>query len=383
MDGHSVTGVILLLLAPLLYGGQAAQGKETFDELAARARHALDAERVEEAIPLYGRATELRPQWSEGWWRLGTLLYDARRFPEARDAFAHFVAVESKAGPGFGMLGLSEFQLKRYEQALAALEHGVRLGLGPNREFERTVLYRDATVNTLMGRPEVAIQRLTLLMNQAAAAHPGAGAASFLSDLEAVDALGMAALRIPKLPAGVPTEKAALVRQAGRAQALFALQDLPAAAVEFEQLAATYGSEPGVHYAYGVFLLKTNPPRALPEFQKEIELSPRDADAHAQCAFACLRSGDFGTGRKYAEAAVKLAPGNFAAHIVLARLWLALDNAVEALQQAQIAVKLAPNSPDARLVLSNCYARTNRQQEAERERAEFQRLKDLADRAAR
>ena len=80
---------------------------------------------------------------------------------------------------------------------------------------------------------------------------------------------------------------------------------------------------------------------------------------------------------------MKLAPGNFAAHIVLARLWLALDNAVEALQQAQIAVKLAPNSPDARLVLSNCYARTNRQQEAERERAEFQRLKDLADRAAR
>ena len=383
MDGHSVTGVILLLLSPFLCAGQTSREKDTFDELAARARQALEAERVEEAIPLYGRATELRPQWSEGWWRLGTLLYDARRYPEARDAFAHFVAVERKAGPGFGMLGLSEFQLGSYEQALAAMEQGIRLGFGPNREFERTVLYRDATLNSLMGRPEVAIQRLTLLMNEAAAAHPGAGGTSFLGDLEVVDALGIAALRIPKLPAGVPPEKAALVRQAGRAQALFALQDLPAAAREFEQLAATYGSEPGVHYAHGVFLLKTNPPGAMAEFQKEIEVSPRDADARAQCAFACLRSGDFSAGLKFAEAAVKLAPGNFAAHIVLSRLWLALDNAVQALQQAQIAVKLAPNSPDARLVLSNCYARTNRQQEAERERAEFQRLKDLADRAAR
>ena len=133
---------------------------------------------------------------------------------------------------------------------------------------------------------------------------------------------------------------------------------------------------------YGVFFLKTNPPGALAEFKKEIDISPGNADARAQAAFACLRSGDFASGREYAEEAVKLTPGNFAAHIVLARLWLALDNAGQALQQAQIAVKLAPASADAHLTLANCYSRTNHQQEAARERAEFQRLKDLADRAA-
>jgi len=381
MGEHSLTAVILLLLGPALCGGQAPPDKETFEQLAARARQALDAERAEEAIPLYGRATELRPQWSEGWWRLGTLLYDARRFPEARDAFTHFVAVEVKAGPGFGMLGLSEFQLKHYEQALAAMERGIRLGLGPNREFERMVLYRDATLNSLLGRPEVAVQRLTLLLNMAAVAHPSAGAAGFLDDIEVVDALGIAALRMPDLPTGVPPEKGALVRQAGRAQALFALQDLPAAAKEFEQLEDTYPSAPGVHYMYGVFLLKTNPPGALAEFQKEVGIAPKDAGARAQAAFACLRSDDFTTGRKYAEEAVKLAPGNFAARIVLARLLLALDKPEQAFEQARIAVKLAPNSPDAHFVLSNCYARTNRGQDADRERAEFQRLKDLADRA--
>lgn len=383
MGGHLAAGIVLVLLRPFLCGGQASPEKETFDELATRAHQALDGERAEEAIRLFGRATELRPQWSEGWWHLGTLFYDAGRFAEARDAFTRFVAVETKAGPGFGMLGLSEFQLKQNEQALAAMERGIRLGLGPNREFERMVLYRDANLHSLMGRPEIAIQRLTLVMNETASAHPGAPAASLLGDLETVDALGIAALRMAKLPGGVPPEKASLVRQAGRAQALFALQDLPGAAREFERLAATYESEPGVHYARGVFLLKTNPPGALAEFQKEIAISPEDADALAQAAFACLRSGDLGTGRRYAENAVKLAPGNFAAHIVLARLWLALDNARLALDQAQAAVKLAPNSPDAHFALANCYSRINRPQDAERERAEFQRLKDLADRAAK
>ena len=65
----------------------------------------MDADHVPEAIRLYGRATALRPNWSEGWWHLGTLFFDAGRFHEARDAFEHFVSVERKQpGPGFAML---------------------------------------------------------------------------------------------------------------------------------------------------------------------------------------------------------------------------------------------------------------------------------------
>ena len=98
---------------------------ESFEKLAERARAAMDADRVPEAIRLYERATGLRPDWTEGWWHLGTLLFDASRYREARDAFAHFVATEKKQpGPGFGMLGLSEFQLKDSAKALAALERG-------------------------------------------------------------------------------------------------------------------------------------------------------------------------------------------------------------------------------------------------------------------
>jgi len=108
----------------LLAERQDARGSanpESFEKLAERARAAMDADRIPEAIRLYERATELRPDWPEGWWHLGTLLFDASRFREARDAISHFVSTEKKQpGPGFGMLGLSEFQLKDDAKALAA-----------------------------------------------------------------------------------------------------------------------------------------------------------------------------------------------------------------------------------------------------------------------
>jgi len=41
-------------------------------------------------------------------------LFDAQRFAEARDAFAHFVSAEKNNRSRFAMLGLSEFQLADY-----------------------------------------------------------------------------------------------------------------------------------------------------------------------------------------------------------------------------------------------------------------------------
>src|ERR1700758_572373 len=112
---------------------------DSFENLAARAQAAMDADRVPEAIRLYAQATNLRPKWTEGWWHLGTLCFDSGKFEPARDAFAHFVALEQEQpGPGFSMLGLSEFQLKHYSRALAILEKGIRLGLGSNAPFTRS-----------------------------------------------------------------------------------------------------------------------------------------------------------------------------------------------------------------------------------------------------
>src|SRR5260370_3529285 len=350
-----------------------AQGNtnpESFEKLAERAQAAMDSERVPEAIRLYDRATKLRPDWPEGWWHLGTLLFDAGRFREARDAFARFASVErNQPGPGFAMLGLSEFQLKHYTRALPALERGRKLALGPNPDFMRSVLFHAGILNALLGKPEIAPQPFTLAPNQVAAAHPEAPKDTVLADLQLLDAFGIAALRIPKLPSELATLQIPVVRLAGRAQALIALQDRVAAETEFQQLLALYPSEPGVHYFYGVFLLKERPPLAIDEFRREIEVSPSHDAARIQLALELLRTGEYEQGLKYAKEVVALAPQNFGAHVACASLCLALANTHQPLQQLRTAVKLAPGSPDAHFALSQALSEAGRNGNGARERA--------------
>jgi tetratricopeptide (TPR) repeat protein len=281
------------------------------------------------------------------------------------------------------MLGLSEFQLTNYTAALAALDSGIKLGVGTDPTFIREVLLRDGILNAQLGRPEIALKRLTLAANQIAAATPQAPKDAVFADLELLDAFGIAALRIPKLPTNLASEQLPLVRLAGRAQALIALRDDVAAETELKQLVALHASEPGVNYMYGVFLLKEHPPLALDAFRREIEVSPSDAAARIQLALELLRTGDYEQGLKYAKEAVALAPENFVARVACGRLWMETGKTDRALQELRMAVKLAPGSPDAHFALSRALYKAGQKGEAVRERTEFERLKALAEAADR
>ena len=356
--------------------------QESFDALATQAQVAMAAERIPEAIALFARATKLRPSWSEGWWHLGTLLFDTGRYPEARTAFGDFLAVEHKQpGPGFAMLGLTEFHLKNYRKALADLERGVQLDLGNNPDFGHTVLYHDGILNTLQKHPEIALVRLTREANLIAAANPSSPRESVFADTDLLDALGMAGLRIAKLPADLDPTQTPVVRAAGRAQALIALQDRVAADTEFQQLLILYPNEPGVHYMYGVFLLKEHPPLAAEQFRHELEVSPSDPAPRIQLAFAGLGTADYDDGLKFAKEAIALDPGNFVSHVVCGRLLLELDKTNDAVTELRTAVKLAPDSPDAHFALSRALAQAGQSAEAARERTTFERLKARATKA--
>jgi tetratricopeptide (TPR) repeat protein len=364
------------------HANQAAS--ESFEQVAESASAALESNRIPEAIHLYQRATALRPSWSEGWWYLGTLFFDSSQFTQARDAFEHFISIERKqAGPGFGMLGLTEFKLHDYRRALDALERGRELGLGDNADFVHTALYHDGILNNLFGKPEIALVRLTLVANQIAAAHPEAPRDSVLADMKLLDAFGMAALRVGKLPSEVPPEKTAVIQRAGHAQALIALQDRVAAGAELKQLVSDYPTEHGVHYLYGVYSLKENPSFAIEEFRREIAISPKHVAARIQLALEFLASADYKQGLKYAQEAVALSPDDFVAHIACGKLLLQLGENNQALHELQHAVRLSPGSPDAHFALALAFSTTGRKQEAAQQRAEFERLKALSEAADR
>ncbi len=381
----SCCSVLAVVLAGAICCQAKSSGSESFNQLVSRAESALNADNVPEAIRLYTRATTLRPTWSEGWWHLGTLYYDQKNFRQARLALLHFVNVERKQpGPGIAMLGLTEFELKQYPEALAALERGRRMGLGNNLAFNRDVLYHEGILQTLRGEPEIALQRLILAANEIAAANPDSPKQAVLSDDELLIAFGIAALRIPKLPGEIAPRQIPLIHQAGHAEAMIALNDRVAAGQELKELVAAYPTQPGVHYFYGSFLLKENPSLAPPELRKEIEISPTHAAARLALALELLKSGEnLEEALQYSKEAVALAPGNFVAHVAYGRALLEMQKTDLAVRELQTAVKLAPGSPDAHFSLSRALAQAGRQSEAARERKEFERLTALNEAAAR
>lgn len=395
-EGSFRRGILLLVIALSLCGasvraqhrvdtGESGAGNaQSFEQLSAQAGAALEANRTSEATRLYLQAIALRPSWSEGWWYLGTIFFDANQFSKAHDAFLHFVSVEhQQPGPGWGMLGLTEFELKDYPKALVALERGARLGLGDNAAFGRRVLYEDGILNNLFGKHEIALLRLTLIANRIAIAHPEAPKDAVFADTELIDALGIAALRIEKLPSDIPAAQASVVRDAGHAQAFIAMQDLISAGPELKQLVERYPSEPGVHYDYGVYLLKANPPAAIEEFRREIAISPKNGPARIQLALEFLRTAEYKEGLKYAQEAIALVPGDFVAHVACGRLWLGLGETDRALKELRTAVRLSPGSPDAHFALSRALHDAGQSREAAKERAEFERLKALSNVADR
>lgn len=363
----------------------ASANSESFEQLVARAEAALDGDRVPEAIRLYARATAMRPTWSEGWWHLGTMYYDQRNFEQARQAFTHFVSAERKQpGPGWAMLGLTDFELKHFPDALTALERGIESGLGTNLAFNRDVLYHDGLLQAVRGEPEIGLKRLTLAANQIAAANPDSPKQAVLSDDELLEAFGIAALRIAKLPSDLPPVQVPLVHKAGHAQAMIALNDRVAAGQELEALVAEYPAQTGVHYFYGTFLLKENPPLAPAELRKEIEISPSHVAARLTLALELLRTAEnVEEALKYSREAAQLAPSNFVAHVAYGRSLLELQKTSAAVQELQMAVKLAPGSPEAHFALSQALARAGRSAEAARERKEFERLTALNEAADR
>lgn len=338
------------------------QSSATFDELARRAAELRAANSLEESISLYRQALRMRPSWTEGWWYLGTMLYELDRCEEAIEAFRRVVSVETKAGPAWALLGLCEFQLREYTRALENIERGRSLGLGDNQQLVFVSRYHAALLMTRFERFEPAFALLFALARE------------HYDNPSIVEALGLNLLRLPFLPKELPPDRREMVLMAGRAAANTAGRRLEEARREYEQLVERYPRAPNVHYAYGVFLLQGEPDAALEQFRRELEISPSHVPARLQMTFEYVKRADYISARPYAEQAVSLDPRSFAARNALGRVLLEMGEIEKAIQELEMGVQFAPDSPETRFALAKAYARAGRKEEAERERQEFLRL---------
>ncbi len=358
----------MLVAAASLVRAQAPD--PSFDELARRAQEAVDSKPAE-AVALFRQALALRPSWADGWLYLGAELYQLNRYREARDAFRNGIPLAPGNGTAWGFLGLCEYELGDSDGALADIRKGEALGLGGNREFQTAVRVRGALILIHAKAFDVAAveQLRPLLMD-------------FQADSPAViEALGLCALAIPRLPSELPASKRPVVDLAGKA--LWANMSKRSAEAEsaFRELLEKYPQEPGVHYAHGVYLMDYDQRAALAEFQKELEVDPTQWPSLLFSIMLELKRGQPETAIQLIERAARLVPEGqrWVCHAQMGNALLALGRFEKAIPELETAVRLQPSNSSLHFSLQKAYRLAGRQAEAEREGTEFLRLKAQED----
>ena len=339
-----------------------------FDELSRQASASQSAGNSGDAIRSYQQALRLRPEWDEGQWNLAMLFYTTGNYAETIAALKACVARQPNNGTAWAVMGLSEFEMKDYNNALIHLQRGQDLGLGGSAESVQLARYRLAT---LLNR-NADFDRATDLLAAEIGRAPRAREIQFV--------LGMALLRIPLLPEQVDTSKDGLVRSAGEIAALLQDSKYDEAFPKFQILLRQYPATPFLHCAYGTALaVFSQYDEAETQLHQELLISPNSGVTYARLASIALKTRRPADALPSAQRAVQLEPESAEAHYLLGRSFLELGQQEKAMQELVTASRMAPGSPEVHFNLAKAYARANLPEKAEQERATFARLNALAE----
>ncbi|PYT20287.1 MAG: hypothetical protein DMG58_34370 [Acidobacteria bacterium] len=345
-----------------------ANSAEAFEDLARRAEASLDSQPAE-AANLYKQALAIRPDWGEGWLYLGGALYQLSRYAEASDAFRKGVELAPGVGTGWAFLGLNEAELGDQDQALVDIRKGEELGLGSNREFETAVRVKAARLLVRASTFDEALAQLQPLAkrNENSAA--------------VVETMGLCTLSLPDDMAQISAQRRAVVALTGKAAWANVSQHPDEAAADYRQLLVQYPNEPGVHYAYGLYLMETDLTAALAEFQKEVLNTPKHWPALLVMASIHIRQGTAEPAIQSLREAMKIVPAKYRwlCHAELGRANMTADNLDTAIAEFRTAVRLMPSNANVHYFLSEAFRRAGRKTDAQRERAEFEKLKVQQD----
>ena len=261
---------------------QTSTGKDSrsFEALSADAASARDAGRIDDAVLNYRAAVNLRPDWEEGWWYLGTLLYDTDHFEDAIPALHRVVDLDPKIGPAWAFLGLCEFETGDYPDAYQHLQSAKDLGFSESPEVEKVALYHLGLLLNLNSQ----FERATVLFASTF------GPDHFTDQIKT--ALGLALLRAPILPTQIDPSKDALIHAAGETAVLQANHEADAALRALQEMFKNYPGTPYLNYRYGMELLATKRYEAAEApLREEIRITPRSSLVWAGLAEALRASG--------------------------------------------------------------------------------------------
>jgi len=349
-----------------------AGGEGEFEEISRLALEAQNAGQTAAAISLYAKALDARPGWDEGHWNLAMLEYSTSHFSEAEKELKAWLVKNPQSGTAWGVLGLCEFSLRDYDNALIHLQRGESLGFGANREAVRAARYH---LGILLVRNKEFERARNLLASEA-------GGPTLANEIQF--GMGLAILRMPILPEQVKTAEVPLVTEAGAIAELLENSKYDEAYPRLQELLRQYPDTPFLHYIYGTALASfSRYDEAEKQFREEMRVSPESELPLLSLVSVLLQARRTQEALPYAKKAVELSAGSAYAHYLLGRTLLEMGEAQTSIPELLAARQLSPESVEVHFTLARAYAKAQQPEKASEERAIFLQLKAQADQQRR
>lgn len=348
--------LVLLALAASLTARTYAQQPSQFDDLAAQAAAARDQQNIPAAIDLYTRATQLKPDWAEGWWYLTLLQYSTNQYAGAIDAANHLLQLVPHAVPAMALRGLSEFETADYTASLRDLDTAVQHGGANDPHNEQIIRYHLALDLTRAGRFQDALEQYKIF------------AQKHVSDPNILAGIGLAGMRATSFPTEIRPEDREIYQAAGSAGYAFLADESNQADTLFQQLFTRYPKTPNLHLFYGVLLFSHDPELAADQFRSEVAVAPGNESARALLAFSLVIAGHYPEALPEAQRAYAAAPDMLMAQLALGRSVGETGDLEHGTELLKKVLEQDPDNLEAHLGLAALFARAGKKEDAYRER---------------
>lgn len=353
------TAIFACVVWPLVLGSAASAAQtspNTFDQLVAQANSARQQNDSAEAIYLYQKAVKMDPKWSDGWWFLGSLQYQASAYGSATQALSHYIDLMPNAAPAYALRGLCEFELAQYPPSLQDIQHAISLGAADNPHNAGVLVFHKALLLTQLGHFQKALTSYKELIDH------GAGSPNVITGL------GLAGLRMPILPQDIDPSKVDFISQVGLAAADVMGGSLTRGDQAFQAIFQSYPDQPHIHYLYGYLLSMMDPAGAVAQFKDELKVSPKSALTSSMLAWDLGMQGKYHEALPYARESIQENPSLPMAMLVMGKDLVETGNMAAALPYLHALIKKFPRNLEAHLTLVKAYSDLGQASKARQER---------------
>jgi tetratricopeptide (TPR) repeat protein len=337
---------------------------------AARFDRALELQRAgkwAEAEAEYRAVLAARPNYAEAHANLGAVLIRMDRYKEAIREYETALKLAPNLTPIRLNIGLAHYRKGEFGKAVAAFKRFLKSSPDNAQAIQLTALSLVA-----LGRDEEALQYLEPAL------------ASAPNDPALLYALGLASLRLKKpMVTGVIEELARLpdglaLSHLLHGQASIWNSQFEKGIEELEAAAKLDPNLPRLHYSLGLGYFKlARFEEARAAMEAELKRFPQDASTLCYIASIDEVEGKLDDALRRLGQALNIDPESAKAPAIIGRILMKQGKYAVALQPLQAAAKKDPNEIKNHYNLARVYQLLGREQDADRESAEIQRLRNL------